>query len=102
MDFMPWITPLVMLLFGVAVKRFPFLAGLPNNLIWVGNLVIGILSKLVAPVPAEAGGFFSALGAGLGWLLPPLQVMLARMVYETFVRPTEELAGVPPLHSTTK
>ena len=102
MDFLPWLTPLVMLLFGVAVKRFPFLAGLPNNMIPILNLVLGILAKLAMPTEAHAGGFFSAAAHGLGWLWPPFQVIVARLLYETFVRPTEELAGVGPLHTPGK
>jgi len=102
MDWLPWLTPFIMLLFGIAVKRFPFLAGIPNNLIWLCNLILGIAAKLAGPTDAEAGGFFSVAWKSLGWLWPPLQVMIARQLYETFVRPTEELAGVDPLHKPGK
>jgi hypothetical protein len=94
-----WVTPILMVLFGIAVKRFPFLAKVPNQLIpWI-NLVLGILVKLVAPTEAHAAGISGTfLGHLAGWLWPPIQVALARLLYETFVRPSEELAGVgiPP------
>jgi hypothetical protein len=93
-----WITPILMVLFGIAVKRFPFLAKIPNQLIPWLNLVIGFLIKLIAPTDANAGINGTFLGHVVGWLWPPVQVALARIVYETFVRPSEELAGVgiPP------
>lgn len=92
-DFFPLITTAVMVLFGIAVKRFPILASLPNNLIWLCNLIIGVFSKLVAPVDVEAAGFFGPFTASIGWLWPILQVLLARSFYETVIKPTEELAG---------
>jgi len=92
MDFLPWLTPLIMLAFGIAVKRWPLLAKIPNQLIWLGNLIIGIAAKLLGPDEAHAG-FFTTAWNGLGWLWPPIQVIVARLLYETFVRPTEELTG---------
>lgn len=91
MDFLPWLTPLIMVVWGMMVKRLPFLEKLPNQAIWLCNLIIGIAAKLVAPTDAHAGGFFSTAASALGWLWPPLQVVIARQVYETFVRPTEQL-----------
>lgn len=104
MDFLTWLTPLLMVLFGIAVKRFPFLASVPNNLIWLCNLILGVLAKLVGPTDAEAGGFFTAAAQGLGWLWPVVQTMIARQLYETFVRPVEDLSGVgvPPMVNTKK
>jgi len=100
MDFLTWVTPLLMVAFGVAVKRWPALAGLPNQLIWLFNLAIGVLAKLVGPEPAHAG-FFGDMWNGLGWLWPPIQVVIARQIYETFIRPSEQIAGVEPVPVTT-
>ncbi len=97
-----WIMPIVMLLFGIAIKRFPLLKSLPNQIIPWLNLLLGILAKLISPSEAHAGGFLSGAAHVLGWLWPPVQVAIARLIYETFVRPSEELAGVGPLHAEGK
>jgi len=98
-----WITPILMVLLGIAVKRFPALAKVPNQLIVWLNLALGILVKLVAPAEAHAAGFGGTfLGHTLGWLWPPVQAAIARLIYETFIRPTEELAGVGPVHTAGK
>jgi hypothetical protein len=97
-----WLTPILMVLLGIAIKRFPFLKTVANNLIpWI-NLVVGVLIKLIAPAEAHAGVGGTFLGHVAGWLWPPVQVALARIIYETFVRPTEEMAGVPPVHTPGK
>ena len=100
-ELLAWVTPVIMLLFGIAVKRFPVFEKLPNALIWLGNLLIGIAAKLVAGDPANAGTG-QAMASSFGWLWPFLQAIFARQIYETFVRPTEQLAGIEPIHAQGK
>jgi hypothetical protein len=98
MNVLDWIMPIVMMLWGILVKRWSFLERLPNQLIWLCNLIIGYATKLLTPAEAHAAGFGGTIGHALGWAWPTIQVVLARLLYETFIRPSEELAGVgiPP------
>jgi hypothetical protein len=99
----PLFVSILMFLYGIAVKYIPALKEWPNRLIVWGNLLIGILAKLVAPEPAHAG-FFSDLGHSIGWTVVPLEAFLARGIYETFVRPTLEHFGIMgfPSHAVKK
>ena len=74
------------------VKYFPALEYVPNKLIPYINFVLAVLMKLVAPVDAQAAGFFSGLGHSLGWALPVVQVLLAHLLHEALVRPGMEYA----------
>ena len=79
----------VQFLWGLLVKRAPFLTWLPNHLIPYTNLALAFLAKIWAPEPAHAG-FFGMLGgitSGLGWLMPIMQTIMARQLHETFIRP---------------
>lgn len=89
----PLVVSTIMLLWGIAVRYAPKLKDWPNRLIVWMNIAIGILAKLVAPEPAHAG-FFSALGQSLGALIVPFEALLARAVFEGFVKPTLEHFGV--------
>lgn len=84
----------LMFVWGLLVKRAPFLAGIPNKLIPYMNVLIGIIAKLVAPTPAHAAsGTVEAITQGLGWLAVLLQAIFARQLHETFIRPVAASKG---------
>jgi hypothetical protein len=96
----PLTVSVVMVVWGLVVKFVPALERVPNNLIWLQNTIIGILARIAAPEDAEAAGFLGAVGKGLvatfGPMLPIVQAMFARQVFETFIRPTLDLKrGIP-------
>lgn len=85
---------LLMFIWGLAVKHWPLLKPIPNNLMPFMNLVIGIIAKLAAPEPANAfdlSGAAAIVANALGWFLPLVQVIAARQLHETFFRPAHEL-----------
>lgn len=90
----PVLTTLALMAWGLVVKYVPQLKNVPNRLLPYMNLVIAVLIKIAAPQDANAGlfgGFFTKIGSNLGWLLPFIQTILARQVYETWGRPTAEM-----------
>ncbi len=87
----PIVTTIALTLVGVAVKYFPFLSGVSNRLIPYINLLLAMLVKATTPEPAHAGGFLSGVTMSLGWLLPFIQTIIARAVYETWGRPIAEM-----------
>lgn len=89
----PLVVSTVMLLFGIVVKYWPAMKEFPNRLIVVCNLVIGLAMKLLTPEQAHAG-FFQDLGHSLGTVVIPLEAILARQMYETFLRPILEHFGI--------
>lgn len=97
----PIVVTALMFTWGICVRYMPALKDWPNRLIVVGTAVIGVLAKLVAPEVAHAGAF-GHFAHSLGWALIPLQQIVARQVFETFVKPLLEHAGIvgypaPPL-----
>ena len=89
----PLVVSLIMMLWGVFVRYFPAMKDFPNRAIWVTNIIIGILAKLVAPDPANAGAFGDVV-KNIGWLIVPAQAMLARLLFETFLKPSLEQVGI--------
>ena len=93
----------LMLVWGLAVRYLPQLKEWPNRLIPWMTLLIGVFAKLVAPEEAHAG-VFGDLGRSLGWMVVPLESLIARQIFETWVKPTLESIGVVgyPAHALKK
>ena len=93
------IVPLILAVWGIAVKYWPFLERVPNNLIpWI-NTALAILLKIAIPEPAHAGGWGNLGGwaHSLGWLLPMVQAAIARAMWQTWGRPTLDQAKIRPV-----
>lgn len=89
----PMFASVLMVAWGIAVRYLPALKAWPNRLIPWMNVIIGLLVKLATPEQAHAG-IFGGLGHSLGWMIVPFQVVIARQVFETWIRPTLEHVGV--------
>jgi len=89
----PLFVSTLMFLWGFAVRYLPALKDWPNRLIVIMTGAIGVLAKLVAPEQANAG-FFNDLGHSLGWLVVPAEQIIARQIFETFVKPILEHLGI--------
>lgn len=99
------LTPILTFLVGTGLvyKYLPWLKNLPNALIPVINAVLAFLAIFSGPAPANASIFgdlahalsFPAKAAG-SFLLSGA----ASIVYETFIRPWLEKAGIYPAGST--
>lgn len=89
----PLFVSFLMLVWGLLVRYAPFMQSWPNRMLPWMNLAIGVLAKLIAPETAHAS-VFSDLGHSLGWLIVPVEQILARQVFETFIKPTLEHFGI--------
>lgn len=94
------ILPLLLLLWGLAVKYWPPLAKLPNAIIPYLNVLLAFLVKIATPADAHAdstlvvgtaavhASFWSILLAGV------VDSIKATLLYEVFVRHPAERAGI--------